>query len=107
MVSESFDVFGGQQLVGDNRPRKTASDDLVEAIGRETGTWLLDGHVFTRDALLERVWDDPGESLDRTVDAHVKTLRAKMKAIAPALSRFRGSRMIREPRPATLRSSAS
>jgi len=50
------------------------------------------GHVFTRDALLERVWDDPGESLDRTVDAHVKTLRAKMKVIAPTLDPIRTHR---------------
>lgn len=41
------------------------------------------GHVFTRDVLLDKVWDDHAESLDRTVDAHVKTLRAKLKAIAP------------------------
>ena len=40
------------------------------------------GHVFSRDALLERVWGNDTESMDRTVDAHVKTLRAKMKAIA-------------------------
>ncbi len=50
------------------------------------------GHVFTRDSLLERVWDDPGESLDRTVDAHVKTLRAKLKAIAPLLDPIRTHR---------------
>jgi two-component system catabolic regulation response regulator CreB len=50
------------------------------------------GHVFTRDTLLERVWDDPGESLDRTVDAHVKTLRAKMKAVAPQLDPIRTHR---------------
>lgn len=43
------------------------------------------GHVYTRDALLQQVWDDPGESFDRTVDAHVKTLRAKLKAVAPTL----------------------
>jgi two-component system catabolic regulation response regulator CreB len=50
------------------------------------------GHVFSRDTLLEQVWDDPGESLDRTVDAHVKTLRAKLKAIAPALEPIRTHR---------------
>jgi two-component system catabolic regulation response regulator CreB len=50
------------------------------------------GHVFTRDALLERVWDDPGDSLDRTVDAHVKTLRAKMKLVAPNLDPIRTHR---------------
>ncbi len=39
------------------------------------------GRVYTRSELLERVWDDPGESFDRTVDAHIKTLRAKLRAV--------------------------
>ena len=50
------------------------------------------GHVFSRDALLDRVWGDATESLDRTVDAHVKTLRAKMKLVAPALEPIRTHR---------------
>jgi two-component system catabolic regulation response regulator CreB len=50
------------------------------------------GHVFSRDALLDRVWDDASESLDRTVDAHVKTLRAKMKLVAPTLDPIRTHR---------------
>src|SRR4029078_7852207 len=50
------------------------------------------GHVFTRDTLLERVWDDPGKSSARTVDAHVKTLRAKMKLVAPQLDPIRTHR---------------
>ena len=50
------------------------------------------GHVFSRDSLLERVWDDATESLDRTVDAHVKTLRAKMKSVAPTLEPIRTHR---------------
>ncbi|TWO70614.1 two-component system response regulator CreB [Caenimonas sedimenti] len=40
------------------------------------------GRVYTRAELLERVWDDASDSLDRTVDAHIKTLRAKLKAVA-------------------------
>ena len=47
------------------------------------------GHVFTREALLDRVWGDDSESMDRTVDAHVKTLRAKMKAVAPGVDPIR------------------
>jgi len=47
------------------------------------------GHVFTREALLDRVWGDDSDSMDRTVDAHVKTLRAKMKVIAPGLEPIR------------------
>lgn len=49
------------------------------------------GHVYTRDALLELVWDD-SDSIDRTVDAHVKTVRAKLKAVAPALEPIRTHR---------------
>lgn len=36
--------------------------------------------VFSRDQLLEHAWDDPGAVTDRTVDAHVKSLRAKLRA---------------------------
>jgi two-component system catabolic regulation response regulator CreB len=50
------------------------------------------GFVFTRERLLQLVWDDDTDSLDRTVDAHVKTLRAKLKAIAPALEPIRTHR---------------
>jgi two-component system catabolic regulation response regulator CreB len=50
------------------------------------------GHVFSRDTLLERVWDDPADPMDRTVDAHVKTLRAKMKQVAPGLDPIRTHR---------------
>ncbi|HEU4458245.1 MAG TPA: two-component system response regulator CreB [Methylibium sp.] len=50
------------------------------------------GHVYTRDALLDLVWDEHAASLDRTVDAHVKTLRAKLKAVAPTLEPIRTHR---------------
>jgi two-component system catabolic regulation response regulator CreB len=39
--------------------------------------------VFSRAQLLDRVWDAAQTSLDRTVDAHVKSVRAKLRAIAP------------------------
>jgi len=51
------------------------------------------GKVFSRDALMERVWDDPGSALDRTVDAHIKTLRAKLHAVradADPIRTYRG-----------------
>ena len=41
------------------------------------------GRVFSREEIMEQVWDEPEASLDRTVDAHVKTIRAKLKVIAP------------------------
>ncbi len=50
------------------------------------------GFVFTRERLLSLVWDDDTDSLDRTVDAHVKTLRAKLKTVAPSLEPIRTHR---------------
>ena len=47
------------------------------------------GRVFTRDELLNQVWDSGNDSFDRTVDAHIKTLRAKLKAHAPSLDPIR------------------
>jgi two-component system catabolic regulation response regulator CreB len=41
------------------------------------------GQVFSRDQLMERAWDEPEASMDRTVDAHIKNLRAKLKAVNP------------------------
>lgn len=32
---------------------------------------------------MERVWSDAEESLERTVDTHIKTLRAKLHEIDP------------------------
>lgn len=52
------------------------------------------GRVFTREELLAKVWDDDSDSFDRTVDAHIKTLRAKLKAVAPrpeAIRTLRGT----------------
>lgn len=38
--------------------------------------------TFTREQLLEHAWDDPSSAMDRTVDAHIKTLRAKLNAVS-------------------------
>jgi two-component system catabolic regulation response regulator CreB len=41
------------------------------------------GRVFNRDQLMEAVWDEPEAALDRTVDAHIKTLRGKFRQLDP------------------------
>jgi len=38
--------------------------------------------IFSREQLLERIWRDPGDVFDRTVDTHIKTLRAKLRTAA-------------------------
>jgi len=41
------------------------------------------GHVFSRDQLMALVWAQPETSLERSVDAHIKNLRAKLKTVRP------------------------
>jgi two-component system, OmpR family, catabolic regulation response regulator CreB len=40
--------------------------------------------VYSRDQLMDLVWQNAEETLERTVDAHVKTLRAKLRQIDAA-----------------------
>ena len=41
------------------------------------------GWVFSRSRLLELLWEDAGATTDRAVDSHVKSLRAKLRAVRP------------------------
>lgn len=50
--------------------------------------------VFTREQLMERVWDEPEAALDRTVDAHIKTLRKKLHEVDPDFDPVRTHRGI-------------
>jgi two-component system catabolic regulation response regulator CreB len=44
---------------------------------------LHPGRIYTRAELMESVWAGSEETQDRTVDTHIKTLRAKVRAVAP------------------------
>jgi two-component system catabolic regulation response regulator CreB len=37
--------------------------------------------VYSRGEIMERVWPESGESLERAVDTHIKTLRAKIRQV--------------------------
>ena len=41
------------------------------------------GRVYSRQQLMDLVWQDAEESLDRTVDTHIKTIRAKLREHDP------------------------
>ncbi|MFZ9682923.1 MAG: winged helix-turn-helix domain-containing protein, partial [Cephaloticoccus sp.] len=61
-----------------------ANLDLTRNEYRLLGVLLAQpGRVLSRDQLMTAAWDDPGAALDRTVDAHIKTLRAKLRAVTP------------------------
>jgi len=42
--------------------------------------------VYSRDQLMDLVWVDAEDTLERTVDAHIKTLRSKLRAVDAASS---------------------
>ena len=52
------------------------------------------GRVYTREDIMDAVWGGDSPSLDRTVDAHIKSIRAKFRendaSIDPILT-FRGT----------------
>jgi len=50
------------------------------------------GAILTRAQLMDRVWGNDSDSTDRTVDTHIKTLRAKLRAIAPDADPIRTQR---------------
>lgn len=49
-----------------------------------------DGRVLSREKIMEVVWEDSSESLTRTVDMHISTLRKKIKPYSKLLETRRG-----------------
>ncbi|WGS44060.1 two-component system response regulator CreB [Burkholderia sp. JSH-S8] len=50
------------------------------------------GRIYSREQLMDLVWRDAIDTTDRTVDTHIKTLRAKLRAIDPARDPIRTHR---------------
>lgn len=47
------------------------------------------GQIFSRDQLMERIYNDERIVCDRTIDSHIKKLRKKIAAVAPDLELIR------------------
>ena len=41
------------------------------------------GWVYSRDQLMEQAWEVPESAMARTVDTHIKTLRARLRKVTP------------------------
>jgi len=78
-------------------PRRFELDEAGQRI-RYAGQWLTltrlefgllrtllaaPSRIHSRSSLLDAVWGDAIDANDRTVDTHVKTLRAKLREVAP------------------------
>jgi two-component system, OmpR family, catabolic regulation response regulator CreB len=53
---------------------------------------LHPGRVYTRAQLLDQAWEAPDHRLDRTVDSHIKSLRAKLREVNAAADPIRTHR---------------
>ena len=69
---------------------------LLELTRRELGLLkrLIDApaRIHSRETLLDAVWGSDADSTDRTVDTHIKTLRAKLRAVRPETELIRTHR---------------
>ena len=95
---EGLFVQGCESIAGGGNPRGRKAI-AFEGVDQRVGDRSLDltryeygllaclirrpGRIFTRENLMQQVWEDPAASSPRTVDAHIKTLRAKLQAVAP------------------------
>ncbi|AZG14348.1 two-component system response regulator CreB [Cupriavidus pauculus] len=50
------------------------------------------GRIYARAQLMDLVWHDALDTVDRTVDTHVKTLRAKLREVDPSADPIRTHR---------------
>jgi two-component system catabolic regulation response regulator CreB len=86
-------LVAGPLRIDEERHRVDYCGRAVELSRYEFGILRLlmqrPGRVYTRDELMAKVWTDGSESFDRTVDAHIKSLRAKLKAIEPGIEPVR------------------
>ncbi|MET0209973.1 MAG: two-component system response regulator CreB [Burkholderiaceae bacterium] len=70
--------------------------ELLPLTRRELGLLLkllqAPQRIHSRDSLLDAVWGMEADSGDRTVDTHIKTLRAKLRQVRPDLDPIRTHR---------------
>ena len=48
------------------------------------------GKVLTREILMDRIWDQTAERENRTLDVHIRTLRAKLGTAGSLVETVRG-----------------
>ena len=43
------------------------------------------GRVYSRAQLMDKAWEEPDASMERTVDTHIKSVRAKLRLVRPEI----------------------
>lgn len=92
---QTHDVLRCGSLAIDRRAHKVLEDEEEIALTFKEYELLLllmenSGTVFTREQLLDRVWDIAYDGGSRTVDVHIRTLRAKLGKCGARIETVRG-----------------
>ncbi len=72
-------------LVGDQGVALTSTEFSILLILSRNPGW-----VFTREKILDALWGDEKDVIDRTVDVHIKHLREKLGAAGAKIKNIRG-----------------
>ncbi len=91
---ESIQVIGGRLAIDFNRHSAMVNGNDVQLTKTEFAILkILAGHpgwVFSREKLLNRLWGDEKDVIDRTIDVHIKNLREKLGEMGTIIQNIRG-----------------
>jgi two-component system catabolic regulation response regulator CreB len=76
---------GGRFIVDEERMRISYYGEVLELSRYEYRLLTIfverPGRVYSREQLMDRAWEEPEAAMERTVDTHIKSLRAKLRAV--------------------------
>lgn len=85
--STSLPVSTATLAIDQDRARITFHGTLLDLSSTEYKLLITlcaqPGRVYSRSQLMDHAWEDPASALERTVDAHIKTIRSKLKTAHP------------------------
>jgi len=83
--AEGSDGNGNPFQVDDERVRVTYFGDVLSLSSTEFRLLRIlcrhPGRVYSRMQLMNIAWNEPEAAMERTVDAHIKSLRGKMREV--------------------------
>lgn len=86
-VSKTDERQTGFFHVDENKSRILYQNTVMDLTRYEFGLLKLllsqPERIFSREQLMDQVWKAPESSMDRTIDAHIKTLRSKLRDVEP------------------------
>ncbi len=84
----------GALLISPEKHEATVAGESIPLTAKEFSLLCLlaenEGKVLTRSLLMDRVWDLGSEPENRTLDVHIRTLRAKLGDCGPVIETVRG-----------------